>query len=104
MAISADEAFEHVGSMGRYQFRLVGIFLFCAFFVIGFQALLITFIAGEPGWTCAQNSSVCNITGVQRPGDEMYKKRCDMPRSEWKFTNEFTSAVTQVFMGHMTNG
>ncbi|KAK3748180.1 hypothetical protein QZH41_003255 [Actinostola sp. cb2023] len=40
MALTIDEAFEQVGSMGRYQIRLVAIFGFCAFFVIGFQALL----------------------------------------------------------------
>ncbi|KXJ29686.1 organic cation transporter protein [Exaiptasia diaphana] len=95
MAVSIDDAFQHVGSMGRYQIRLVAMFLFCAFCAFGFQALLITFIAAEPGWTCAENSTACNFTEVQKPGSDMYKKRCDMNRSDWEFTKEFNSAVTQ---------
>ena len=96
MALTIDEALEQVGSMGRYQIRLVAIFIFCAFFVIGFQALLVTFIAAEPGWKCVENSTVCNLTGVHSPGSDHYKSRCDMDRDDWEFSTEFTSAVTQV--------
>lgn len=98
MAIPIDKAFEYVGSMGRYQIRLVAMFLFCAFFVMGFQTLLITFIAAEPGWTCVENSTVCNFTGIHKPGSKYYKKRCDMRRNDWEYTKEFNSVVDQVNM------
>ena len=96
MAITIDEAFEQIGSMGCYQIRLLAIFVFCAFSVVGFQALLITFIAAEPGWKCADNSTACNLTGVHRPASKHYNFRCDLDRSDWEFTDDYTSAVTQV--------
>ncbi|XP_031549394.1 organic cation/carnitine transporter 4-like [Actinia tenebrosa] len=95
MSITIDEAFEQIGSMGRYQLRLLAIFVFCAFSVVGFQTLLITFIAAEPGWRCADNSTACNLTGVHKPASKHYNFRCDLDRSDWEFTDDYTSAVTQ---------
>ncbi|XP_032240300.2 organic cation transporter protein isoform X1 [Nematostella vectensis] len=95
MGLTIDEVLEEIGSMGRYQIRLVFIFCYFGFFVVGFQTMLMTFITGEPGWQCVENSTVCNVTGVHRPGGDHYKLRCDLPRSDWEFAKEFTSTVTQ---------
>ena len=52
-----------------------------------------TFIAAEPRWMCAGNSSACNFTGSFKPSDD---RRCSMPRDAWKFADDFTSVVTRV--------
>ncbi|PFX33207.1 Solute carrier family 22 member 5 [Stylophora pistillata] len=54
-----------------------------------------TFIAAEPKWMCVANHRSCNLTGEFKPGDELYKKRCDMPREAWKFADDYTSVVTE---------
>ena len=63
--------------------------------------MLMTFIATEPGWRCMTNSSLCNVTGIFRPGDAGYNDRCEkrLPRSEWEYEDSFTSSVTEVRHG-----
>ena len=87
--------------MGRYQIRFISAMCYLGFFVSGFQTMIMTFIATEPGWRCVTNSTLCNTTGVYRPGDVGYNDRCDrkLPSSEWEYEDTFTSTVTEVCTG-----
>lgn len=91
-----DEVLEKIGSFGSYQIRLICLLGVLEWFVSGYQTLLMTFIAAEPKWRCVTNSTKCNQPGEFTPKDDYYKSRCSMNRSEWEFTNEFTSIVTDV--------
>ncbi|XP_073237426.1 uncharacterized protein [Porites lutea] len=97
MALDIDQVLEQIGSMGRYQIRFISAMCYLGFFVSGFQTMIMTFIATEPGWRCVTNSTLCNATGVYRPGDVGYNDRCDrkLPSSEWEYEDTFTSTVTE---------
>ena len=97
MASSIDEVLEQIGTMGRFQIRLMALLSFLRF-KGGLQAFLMTFITAEPAWHCVANSSVCNITGVFHPGQKNYEYRCDkkIPRNEWRFEDSYTSTATEV--------
>ena len=97
MASSIDEVLEQIGTMGRFQIRLMALLSFLRF-KGGLQAFLMTFITAEPAWHCVANSSVCNITGVFHPGQKNYEYRCEkkIPRNEWQFEDSYTSTVTEV--------
>ena len=101
MALDIDQVLEQIGSMGRYQIRFISAMCYLGFFVSGFQTMIMTFIATEPGWRCVTNSTLCNATGVYRPGDVGYNDRCDrkLPSSEWEYEDTFTSTVTEVCTG-----
>ena len=64
-----------------------------------FQLMVVAFIAGEPYWECTQNSTICNLTETVSTVSKYYNDRCDMPRSEWKFVDTYTSTVTEVRFG-----
>lgn len=98
MALDVDQVLEQIGSMGRYQIRLLCVLSYVGFFLTGFQTMLMTFITVEPGWRCVTNSSLCNATGIFHPGDDGYDFRCDMklPRVEWEYEDIYTSTVTEV--------
>ena len=98
MAISVDDVLEELGGYGRYQILMLQLVGFIEFGLSAFNVMIITFIAGEPTWECVSNSTVCNITGTVGTTYDHYADRCDMPRSEWKFSNTFTSTVTEVSM------
>lgn len=93
MALSVDQVFDQIGSFGKYQKLLL---LGCnglVFFWFGFPVLIMTFITADPGWKCVANSSICRFnTSMAASKDE----RCDMPRSEWEYTDDLTSVVTEV--------
>ena len=95
MALTVDEVLERIGSMGFYQIQLLLIMSYVEWFVLTFQVMVPTFIAAEPKWMCAPqvNNTACNFTGEFTAVD---KRRCDMPRKAWVFTDDFTSVVTQV--------
>ena len=95
MGLTVDQVLEYIGSFGYYQIRLLFILSFIEWFPVGFQVLLMTFIAAEPKWQCVANSSECTVPGLFKPGHDYYKKRCNMNRSQWEFTNEFTSVATE---------
>ena len=101
MALDIDQVLEQIGSMGRYQIRFISAICYLGFFISGFQTMIMTFIATEPGWRCVTNSTLCNATGVYRPGDVGYNDRCDrkLPSSEWEYEDTFTSTVTEVCTG-----
>ena len=95
MALTVDEVLERIGSMGFYQIRLLLIISYAEWFDFTFQVMVPTFIAAEPKWKCVPyvNNTACNFTGEFTAVD---KRRCDMPREAWTFTDDFTSVVTQV--------
>ena len=97
MGLTVDDVLEKIGSMGRYQYRLVMIMGFMKMFGYAFQAMISTFLSAEPPWRCKDNSSACNLTGIFRPRDKNYTFRCSIPRSDWEFdTSEFNSVVSEV--------
>lgn len=97
MAFTVDDVMDKIGSFERYQYRLLFIFGFMKIFGDGFQVMIPTFLSVEPPWRCKDNSSVCNLTGTFKPGDDNYKFRCSIPRDQWEFdTSELNSVVTEV--------
>lgn len=96
MAVSVDDVLEEIGGYGRYQILMLQLVGLIEFGLSSFHVMIITFVAGEPTWECVANSTICNITGVVETISDHYTARCNMPRSEWKFSNTFTSTVTEV--------
>ena len=97
MGLTVDDVLEKIGSMNRYQYRLVMIMGLMKMFGYAFQAMISTFLSAEPPWRCKYNSSACNLTGTFKPGDDDYKFRCSIPRDQWEFdTSEFNSVVSEV--------
>lgn len=97
MGLTVDDVLEKIGSMSRYQYRLVMIMGFMKMFGYAFQAMISTFLSAEPPWRCKDNSSACNLTEIFRPGDKNYTFRCSIPRGDWEFdTSEFNSVVSEV--------
>lgn len=93
MALTVDQVFDKIGSLGRYQILLL---LGCnglVFFWFGFPVLIMTFITPDPGWKCVANSSQCRINETSLPPSD--KRRCDFDRSEWMFNDDYTSAATE---------
>ena len=91
-----DQVLEQIGSFELYQIRLLLILSYLQWFPIGFQILAMTFIAAEPNWRCVTNSTECTESGTFAPGHKYYAQRCNMNRSQWKFTTELTSITTEV--------
>ena len=57
--------------------------------------MVMVFIASEPGWRC-KNNATCPFTETISIGHDNYKHRCDVPREDWEFVDDFTSVVTEV--------
>lgn len=93
--LTVDECLDKVGSFGWYQIRLILILSLMEWVNVGFQVMLLTFVAAEPPWVCVNNVT-CPLKGEFKPGMDGYKLRCDLNRSDWKFTDDFTSVVTEV--------
>jgi hypothetical protein len=96
MSLTVDEILERIGGHGRFQTILLLCMTYTYMSMAAFHVMVIAFIAGEPSWECVQNSTVCNLTEAVSTVSEHYKKRCDMQRSEWKFTDTYTSTATEV--------
>ncbi len=92
-----DEVLPYIGELGKYQIILISM-LALMILTAGFPVLIMFFAAQNPPWTCVTNSTVCTLNGTFSSKDvNTYKARCDMPRSEWKFTKPKSySIVTQV--------
>ena len=93
MGLTVDQVFNKIGSFGKYQKLLL---LGCnglVFFWFGFPVLIMTFLTADPGWKCVHNSSFCHFNKTMAASN---KDRCKMPRSEWEYSNDFTSVVTEV--------
>lgn len=92
MGLTVDQVFDKIGSFGKYQKLLL---LGCnglVFFWFGFPVLIMTFLTADPGWKCVHNSSVCRLNKTMAASN---KDRCKMPRSEWEYSNDLTSVVTE---------
>ncbi len=98
MSLTVDEILERIGGHGRFQTILLLFMTYTYMSMVAFHVMVIAFIAGEPYWECVENSTICNLTESVSTVSKHYKKRCDMPRSEWKFTDTYTSTVTEVFL------
>ena len=94
MALTVDQVFDKIGSLGRYQILLLVGCNGLVFFWFGFPVLIMTFITPDPGWKCVANSSQCRINETSLPPSD--KRRCDFDRSEWMFNDDYTSAATEV--------
>ena len=93
--ISVDDALAKLGGFGLFQW-MVFVGTSVAVMAVAFQIFLPAFIAAEPNWVCRNESMICNFTEPIGLHDKHYKDRCDMPRSEWTYSDDFTSIVTEV--------
>eukprot|EP00794_Sanderia_malayensis_P010689 gene10689-11825_t len=94
--LTVDEALPIIGEFGKFQIVLV--MAFCVMKIPGSMAVLLPFFAQhDPGWKCAFNSTVCKLNGtITSSNKNDFEKRCNMPRSEWQFTQpKHYSVVTQ---------
>ena len=93
--MDSDEVLEKIGSYGLFQKRntlLLGLIIF----ILSFQTVLMVFVGAEPAWRCAPGRFRCTANGSFAAGQDFYKARCDMNRSDWEFTPGLTSIITEV--------
>ena len=91
-----DDILPYIGELGKYQMILITI-MALAILVAGFPVLIMFFAGQNPPWQCVTNSTICKLNGTFKSGENNYKARCSMPRSEWQFTKpKDYSIVTQV--------
>ena len=59
-----------------------------------FQVLIMYFAALKPDWRCVDNSTVCTLNGTFSSSNEY---RCNIPRSEWEFTQPKEYSIVTEF-------
>lgn len=91
--ISVDEVFLYIGGFGRFQILLDALFCFISV-PMSYQIILMYFLTINPHWSCVDGSTVCTFNGTF-PNDD--KRRCDMPRTEWKFTEDRDFSIVTEF-------
>eukprot|EP00794_Sanderia_malayensis_P018706 gene18706-20594_t len=94
--LTIDEVLPMIGEFGKFQIILE--IAFCIMIVPGSMAVLLPYFAQhDPGWMCAFNSTICKLNGtITSSNKNDFEKRCNMPRSEWQFTQpKDYSVVTQ---------
>ena len=91
-----DQTLPFIGELGIYQILVISIF--CLITIPGtFQGLIIYFVAANPAWKCVSNSTICTMPGSFEAEGKNYTMRCSMPRSQWRFVEDYDySIVTQV--------
>jgi len=94
MKLTTDKFLEKIGSFGRYQIALAVLVNLGYAFWWSFPVMVMVFIASEPGWRC-KNNVTCPFTETISIGHDNYKHRCDIPREDWEFVDDFTSIVTE---------
>ena len=94
--MTVDQVFDKIGSFGRYQLLLVIGLNLLVFLWSSWPVMIMTFLTADPGWKCVANSSVCPFNGTITSLSKNFEHRCDIPRSEWTFTDDLTSTVTEV--------
>ena len=95
MELNTDEFLKQIGSFGRYQILLT-VFSNVAYMLWwGMPTMVMLFITPDPGWKC-KNNATCPFTEIKKLGDDNYSYRCDIPREDWEFGEDFTSVVTEV--------
>ena len=100
MKLTTDEFLEKIGSFGRYQIVINIFFNLCYALWWAIPVMISVFIASDPGWKC-KNNSTCPFTETISLGDKRYNHRCDIPREDWEFNDDFTSIVTEVNLYHI---
>ncbi|XP_028411397.1 solute carrier family 22 member 16-like isoform X2 [Dendronephthya gigantea] len=95
MLLTVDEVLEGIGGHGRFQTIVFLCMTYVYMSMVAFHLMVIVFVCGEPNWECVENSTICNLTEAVSTVSEYYNRRCDMPRSEWKFVDTYTSTVTE---------
>eukprot|EP00794_Sanderia_malayensis_P018705 gene18705-20593_t len=94
--LTIDEILPMIGGFGKFQIILE--IVFCIISIPGSMAVLLPYFAQhDPGWRCAINSTICRLDGtITSSNKNDFEKRCNMPRSEWQFTQpKDYSVVTQ---------
>lgn len=96
MALTLDQFLQNIGSLGCYQAKLLAMLGYILVFNVAYPFLVVTFLIIEPPWKCVTNSTSCTLAGEFKPGDDNYDFRCNIPRSQWYFSGERTSVITEV--------
>jgi len=90
--LGVDEMLPYVGDFGRYQ-KLMIFLVSLLYTPIAFHPFLMYFATLVPSWECVANSTICSFNGSFTGEDT---RRCDIPRSEWTYTEgKLFSIVTQ---------
>ena len=91
-----DELLKFVGEFGKFQI-LFDIAL-CILLMPGMMLIFLPYFSQHnPPWKCIVNSSTCLLNGTFFLASKSYKARCQMPRTEWEYTEaKEYSVVTQV--------
>ena len=96
MVRTIDEVLIHLGEYSKFQILLNAIL--CVLKIPFGNILLIPYFSQHnPAWRCVKNSSACLVNGTHNAKSELYTYRCNIPRSEWEYTQpKEYSVVTQV--------
>ena len=91
-----DELLPIIGEFGRFQI-IVDIAL-CILQAPGIMLIFLPYFSQHnPPWKCVANSSTCLLNGAYSLASKSYEARCQLPRSEWEYTEaKDYSVVTQV--------
>ena len=94
--LDVDSTLKRIGQFGPFQIRILALFLFI-FFPVTYQTLIMVFVAYEPPWMCARESVACfesnnrtaqsAVYSTATKPIELYKRRCSLNRSDWKFAD-----------------
>ena len=87
--LSIDGFLEIVGGFGRFQWIMEVFFILMHVVPIS-QSFIAYFIAIDPDWKCAENSTICLLNGTLSSTNEY---RCNVPRSEWEFTESKSKTI-----------
>ena len=94
--IDVDQMLPHIGEFGKFQIALEAM-LCITIIPQTLQILLMYFAAHNPPWECVPNSLSCTKNGTFSSSSKDYTFRCNIPRTEWRFTKPSDySIVTQV--------
>ena len=88
-----DELYKMLNGYGRFQ-RIVNVMLACMIIPQSFHVLIMYFVAQGPKWRCVENSTVCQLNGVQ---DSHNTYRCNIPHIDWKYANPLEYSIISEF-------
>ena len=80
--VAIDVIIPYIGEFKKFQWILGAMFCIIMF-PSTFPILIMVFGALDPGWRCANNSTVCLNNGTFSPENPL---RCSLPRGEWEYT------------------
>eukprot|EP00794_Sanderia_malayensis_P010684 gene10684-11820_t len=95
--LTIDEILPMIGGFGKFQIILE--IAFCIMVFPASMAILLPYFAQhDPGWRCTFNSTICKLDGtITSSNKNDFEKRCNMPRSEWQFTQPKDYSVATQF-------